>query len=476
MAYFLRWWAGVTVVVCALVAPTGARAQGVPSASSSSATALGRALLQGGVPSGAASADRLALSLHDALTRGLEHNLAIVVGAQRVREADAARWNAWSGLLPGASASLVKANNQINLQAYGFPVAPGQSPIIGPFPFVDLRLRTQATLSYAALEAGRSGNAMKAAADYANRDTRDQVVSALTALYLQVVATSSRIDAARAQLKTAQALYARAVTMKQAGTAAGIETTRAEVQVDAQQQRVIYFENELAKQKLQLARAIGLPLGQAFDIADTFPYRALDGMTLDNALQQALDNRADYKSAQQLVKAADAARQAAIGSLLPSVGLAADVGDIGPDWASGQRTFSVAAAVSVPLFQSGRERGRIVAADASLKQERAQLDDLRVRIEYDVRAALLDVTSAAERVRVARGAADLAALQLTQAQDRFAAGVASHIEVVYAQEAVATATDNLISSQLDHNLAKAALARALGVAERSTERFLGGQQ
>jgi outer membrane protein TolC len=264
--------------------------------------------------------------------------------------------------------------------------------------------------------------------------------------------------------------------MKQAGTAAGIEITRAQVQVGNQRQRVIYFENELAKQKLQLARAIGLPLGQAFNIADAFPYRTLEDLTPEAAVRQALDARADFKSAQQLVKAAEAAKQAAIGALLPSVAIAADVGEIGPTWASAQRTFSVAAAVSVPIFQSGRERSRLILADASLKQEQAQLADLQAKIEYDVRAALLDVTSSAERVRVAGSAADLAGLQLTQAEDRFAAGVASHIEVVQAQEAVATAADNLIASQLDHNLAKAALARALGVAESATERFLGGQQ
>jgi outer membrane protein TolC len=266
------------------------------------------------------------------------------------------------------------------------------------------------------------------------------------------------------------------VSLKQAGTAAGIETTRAQVQVENQRQRVIYFENELAKQKLQLARAIGLPLGQAFDIADRFPYRALEGLTPEDALKQALEARSDFKSAKELVKAATAAKQAAIGSMLPSVGVAADVGQIGPSWSSAQRTFSAAAAVSIPIFQSGRDRSRLIMTDASLKQEQAQLADLQAKIEFEVRAALLDVAAADQRVRVAQSAADLAALQLTQAEDRFVAGVANHVEVVQAQEAVATATDNLISSRLDHSLAKAALARALGLAESGTERFVGGQQ
>lgn len=134
------------------------------------------------------------------------------------------------------------------------------------------------------------------------------------------------------------------------------------------------------------------------------------------------------------------------------------------------------ASVRVPLFQAGRERGRILIADAALQQDRAQVADLRVRVEYEVRAAYLDLRAADERVSVARGAAVLAKQQMAQAQDRFEAGVASHVEVVQAQEAVATESENLIASLFAHNLAKAALARATGMAEDAAERLLGGQQ
>jgi len=441
------------------------------------AAALGSSPLAGGVPTGAVVPGRMRLSLHDALARGLVHNLAAVLGEQRVKSADAARWAAWSGLLPTVSASLRQANEQINLEAYGFPVAPGASPIIGPFDVSDRRVSvTQTLFSYGAIESARSGNAIKTAAGFANQDVRDQVVVVVAGMYVQIVSTQSRIEAARAQLSTAKALYDRAVALKQAGMAAGVETVRAQVQVENQRQSVIYFENEFAKQKLRLARAIGLPLGQEYDLSDRFPYGALDNMSPTDAISKAMAMRADYKSALELVKAAEFSRQAAIGSLLPTLGLAADVGSIGPQWGSALRTFSVVASVYIPVFQSGRERSRILAANASLQQERAQLADLAARIEYEVRAALLDVDAAGQRVKVAQGASDLATLQLTQAQDRFSAGVAGHLEVVQAQEDVATATDNLISSQFAHSLAKGALARALGIAETSVERFLGGQQ
>jgi len=441
------------------------------------ASVLGSSPLAGGVPTGTVAPERVRLSLHEALARGLAHNLAAVLGEQRIKSADASRWAAWSGLLPSVSASLMQAREQINLQAFGIPVPPGESPIVGPFNVMDRRLSlTQTLFSYSAVETARSGNAIKTAASFANQDVRDQVVVAVAGMYLQLVSTQSRIEAARAQLNTAQALYDRAVALKQAGMAAGVETIRAQVQMENQRQRVIFSENEFAKQKLQLARSIGLPLGQEYDLTDRFPYGALENMSIADALARAMSSRADYKAALELLKAAEFSRQAAIGHLLPTLGLAADIGSIGQQWGSALRTFSVVAQVHIPILQAGRERSRILAADASLKQERALLGDLRARIEYEVRAALLDVDATGQRMKVAQGASELAALQLTQAQDRFGAGVASHLEVVQAQEAVATASDNLISSQFAHSLAKGALARALGIAEASVERFLGGQR
>jgi outer membrane protein TolC len=447
-------------------------------AAGQSAGQLPAGLLLGGVPAAAApTASTVQLSLHDAIQRGLEHNLGVIVGQQRLRAADGTRRMALSALLPTVGASLAESKNKINLEAYGFPVAPGASPLIGPFTVSDRRISVdQALVDLSAINTARAGSAMKSAATFGYQDLREQVVVTVATLYFQTVATASRVVSAHAQLRTAEALYDRAVTMKQAGTVAGIEVVRAQVLVENQKQRVITFENDLAKEKLILGRAIGLPLGQAYELSDQVPYKAFDAMPLDQALSRAFDQRADYKSMTAQVKAAESSRRAAWAELLPSLYFEANYGDIGPTWGSALGTFTVAALVRIPIFQGGREHARIVQADAALQQVRAQAADLKVKIEYDVRAAFLDLKAADDRVKVARNAADLADQQLTQTQDRFSAGVASHVEVVQAQEAVATASENLISSLFAHNLAKAAVARALGVAEEAAERLLGGQQ
>jgi outer membrane protein TolC len=253
-----------------------------------------------------------------------------------------------------------------------------------------------------------------------------------------------------------------------------IEVLRAQVQLQAQQQRLIFFQNEYAKRKLSLARAIGLPLDQPFDLSDKVPYAALAPASLDDSLKQASASRADLQAAQALVRAAEDVRRAAVGSALPTVGLTADIGKIGLSTSSALRTYSVAAGVRIPIFEGNTVRARVLQADAALQQQRAQLDDLRARVDYEVRTAFLDLKASDDRVQVARGTVDLAGQQLTQAQDRFSAGVASNIEVVQAQEAVATASDNYLASLYAHNLAKLSLARALGVAEADASRLLGG--
>ena len=451
------------------------RQGGIPLPGASSALTISQSALSGGVPKGQATAGVLPLSLTDAIARGLEQNLGVILSEQSARSANGTRWQALSGMLPTAALTVGEAREKINLEEYGFPVSPGESPILGPFDVSSLHL-TAATpiFDYAAIQRARAGADAATAAKHSFRDARDMVVFVTANLYLQAVTGASRIDAARAQLVTAQALYDRAVIQKQAGVIAGIEVLRAQVQLQSQHERVIFFENEFAKQKLALARAIGIPLGQRIDLTDRAPYAALQPITLDESLKQAYASREDLRSAQALVDAARAAKQSAIGEALPSAHLLADVGRSSNAWDSLKGTYAVQATVTIPIFQGGRVVGRVEQADAQLKQQEAQVEDLRARVEYEVRSALLDVQASDDRVRVAKSAAELADAQLAQAQDRFTAGVSSNIEVVQAQEAVATATDNYLSALYAHNLAKISLARAVGLSEARARQFLGG--
>lgn len=417
----------------------------------------------------------LRLTLEDAIARGLEHNLAAVLAAEGEQAAEGARAVARSALLPSVAGDAVVSRQTISLDQYGFPVAPGESPLLGPYNVVLGQVTlSQPILDIAAIERSKAGGESLAAARFNRQDTRDLVVTACASLYLKAVADGSRVEAARAQVTTAEALERLALDMRQAGTVAGIEVLRAQVQLAAQRQRLIQAENTLDRDTLALAKAIGVPLARPLELADTVPYHELATARLDEALSTALAARADVKSAEALLRAAEDQRRAVQAGDLPSLHLDAGIGRVGPSWDTTDRTFSLMATLHVPLFEGGRVRGQVAQARAAVAQQRARVAELKARVELEVRTALLDLKAASEQVQVATGARDLAQQQLVQAEDRFSAGVASNIEVVQAQQALAEAMESYIASLAAHNLAKLELARALGVAEEQAGHYLGG--
>jgi outer membrane protein TolC len=219
-----------------------------------------------------------------------------------------------------------------------------------------------------------------------------------------------------------------------------------------------------------------MPVGQPFVLTDKISYAPLPPLTLEAALTRAFESRPDYLAARSRLEAAQATRSAATGALLPSLHVDADFGTIGQTVESAHNTYTVAATVRVPVFDAGRTTARRIEADAALHQREAELADFKNRIEYEVRAALLDVQAAEQQLQAADTNRQLAGDELQQARDRFSAGVANNIEVTQAQESVATASESYITALYAHNLAKASLARALGIAESAITGYLGGMQ
>jgi outer membrane protein TolC len=433
----------------------------------------------GGVPSGTLTNDVQTITVLQALTRSLEHNLGVLTAQNNLGRARGARWRALSDLLPTVNGRIVETRQQINLQAFGFGGSASPfgdiPPIVGPFNVFDARLFvSQPILDFGALNDARSEAHNVEAARHLNQGARDFVLYVTGTIYVQALAMSARADAAKAQQQTAEALYNQALDLKQSGVIAGIDVLRAEVQLNSQTQRSTITANEFEKAKLQLARVIGLPLGQRFVLDPALPGLPPPDISLDEAVARAHRSRPDYLAAIERVRAAEAARQGVVGDGLPSVRVNADYGDIGLSPADARITYSVSGAVTIPIFQGGRIRGRLLEADADLRSRRAEAEDLKASIYYEVRAALLDLDATSQQLEVAGKARDLAAQQLTQARDRFAAGVASNIEVVQAQDAVAVATEQFIAAQYGQTLARAALSRGIGSVEEVLRQLLGG--
>jgi outer membrane protein TolC len=431
----------------------------------------------GGVPSGSATRQPLTLSIGDAIARALEHNLGVLTAEAGIDQARGSRWRALSELLPNLNGRIAETRQQINLKAFGFPLPAGFPAIVGPFNVFDARVYlSQSVFDVRSINDVRSETHNVAAARFSYKSARDFVVLVTANMYLQALAASARADSARAQLQTAEALFTQAVDMKQSGLVPGIDVLRAQVQLSTEQQRATATTNDFEKAKLDLSRVIGLPVGQPVTLTDQLPYAPVPEITLDTALDSAYKTRPDYQAALERVRAAETSRAAIAGEALPSVHVNADYGDLGLSIGDSHGTFSIVGALNVPIFQGGRTHGRLLEADAELRNRRAEAEDLKAGIYYDVRTAFLDLQASAEQLDVATKARDLAAAQLTQARDRFGAGVASNLEVTQAQEAVALANEQYIGGIYSYNVAKALLARALGVAEEAVRKYLGGSK
>jgi outer membrane protein TolC len=224
-----------------------------------------------------------------------------------------------------------------------------------------------------------------------------------------------------------------------------------------------------------LARTIGLPLGQEFNLTEQVPYQPLAPMSVEQALQRAYMGRADYQAAAQQVRAAEQFRRAATAEHYPTLGVSGNYGAAGVNVGNSHGVFLAGATLSIPIFAGGRTHADVLQAEATLRQSRQQLENVRAQIDYDVRSALLDLTAAADQVQVARSALDLANQTLVQARDRFTAGVTDNLEVIEAQDALASANENYISSLYSHNVAKVLLARSIGFAEQGVKQYLEGK-
>jgi outer membrane protein TolC len=426
----------------------------------------------GSVPSGTATSEVLHLTLRDAVTVAVRYNLGQIESGENARIARGQRLRALSVLLPQVSATSSENVEQFSAATLGI-TTPQIPAIIGPFSYSTAQANASLTLfSFESIQRFHAAVNAEQAAQLNYSDTFDVITVIVGNAYLQVIQAGSRVTTEEAQVKNAQALYDQAVDQLQAGTSPKIDVTRSGVQLHTEQYNLSIARNNFAIAKLNLSRAIGLPLGQAFDLADQLPYAEINPPTVEGALSMAYTSRSDFQAALSSLKSAQQQLSATRAERYPVLAVNGDYGVQGPDFGRLHGAFTFQAGVSVPVFTSGRIKGEITEAEALLRQRKAEAENLRGQIDYDVRTAFLNLQAATEQVVVARQNVVLATENLSRSQERFAAGVTDSVEVVQAQQSLASANDQYISSLYSHNVAKLELARALGVARTSYSQYL----
>ena len=429
---------------------------------------------QGSVTAGQATGQTMDLSLDEAIQRGIKNNLGAILSGTQTASAKAQRLSQLQPLLPDVEFNAREAESQVDLAAQGLRI-PGFPTIIGPFGYTDLR----ASLSWSLLDlkALRSYMAAKhqfRAAQLSEQDARDMVVMTVGNAYMLVLADQGRVESYQAQVATAKVSLDQANANHDAGTAPKLDVLRAQVDYQSLQQQLIVAQNSLEKDKLALARAIGLPLDQKFNLSDPAPYAVFDHLDVDAAIKQAHANRKDLAAMVEQTRAAEEQRKGATADRYPTVKVDADYGDIGVNVRHSHGTGDAQGTLSVPVFKEFGLRGEAEVAQSQLDTQKAQLSDMNAQVDADIRDALLDIEAAQKQVEVARSSVELAKEALSESQQRYVNGVSDNLAVSQAEQSVAQANDQYVSSLYRDNVAKLSLARALG-AGQDYKKYLGGK-
>ena len=429
---------------------------------------------QGSVSTEKATADTLSLTLDDAVQRGLRTNLGLLLTNTQTANARGQRLQDLQALLPSIDFNAKQAFVQSDLAAQGLKI-PGFPTIIGPFGYQDVRANlTWKVVDLNSLKTYMASRHYFQAAQLSADDAKQLVILTVGNAYLKVLADEAQIVATQQQVETSKVSLDQASSNHTAGTAPKLDELRAQVDYQTQQQQVIAVKNALEKDKLSLARTIGLPMAQKFEVADNVPYAAFDQPDVQTAIKQALDNRQDRKASAEVTQATTDERKAATYDRLPTVKAEADYGDIGVNLAHSHGTVDATGTLTIPIFKEGQFRGEAQVAQSALDEQKDKQSDLDAQIEADVRDALLDIASSEQQVKVSESNVQLSNEVLSEAQQRYKAGVSDNLAVSDAQQTVAQANSQYVNSLYQHNVAKLNLARAMGVAQ-NYKQYLGGK-
>ncbi len=427
----------------------------------------------GSTPVGKASGQSIALTLSDALARGLRYNLGSIEQSNAVLQAQGQRTVAKSTLLPNLNTGISETFERENLRTLGVSIS--LIPEAVKFNYFDARAARlqQSVFDLVRIDSLHSASeAVKASLQQA-KNARDLVVLAVAGSYLQLNATEARLSAQQAEVESARAAAKQAAAQFAAGVSARVDAQRPEVQLLTEEQRLRSLEADRDTQKLRLARILGLPMGQEFLTAEVYTYNPLTDLTLDTALQRGFAARADLRAAEASVRSAQQSLKAAHAERLPNLAVDANFGAAGVTPSKHSTgVYTVSGLLTIPLYEGGRIHGEIQQAEAALHQRQAELEDARGQVDQDVRQSFINLNAAADQVGVAQSNVALSHTLLDQSRDRFAAGIANSVELVQAEQSAVQADDDYITAVYDHNLAKVSLARAMGNAEANLPQLL----
>jgi outer membrane protein TolC len=422
------------------------------------------------------------LGLDQAIDLGMKHNLQILLNLQTERSVHAQTLVVGNALLPDLRATAYTNTLELNLAAMGFKSASlsklgipaGQFSEIVKVDTTSAQLSlNQQLFNVPAYFLYRAAQKAASVASLGTLNTRGGVVTAVGSQYLAAIADAAQIANARALVKADDEVLRQATLSHDAGVGTNLDVLRARVQLQNEQQVLVRDETTFAKDKIALTRLIGLPADQDITLIDTVPYAEFAAMPLDQARETAYQRRKDLLGLEAQLEVADRSRKAVRSERVPTLAVNGFYGVLGETEGLYHGVFAAEGTLRIPIFEEARFRGEREAAEAQQIALRHQIESLKISIDEQIRASMLDVQSSAELVKVARSNVVLAQQELSDTTDRFTSGVDDNLPVVQAQAVLADAQTRLIGTEFQYNQAKLLLARNTGVVETRYKEYLG---
>ena len=413
----------------------------------------------------------LRLTLRDAIEKGLQANLGVLVADTRVQELEGTRTRRLANLLPRVRTQSYANLQNRNLRAFGISF-PGVPDVVGPFSNFDFRVYAEQNVfdfqpyhtwqaSLRQLDAGKL--------DY--QDARDLIVRSIAGLYLSAQSAGARVEAAQARVTSAEALYRLAKDKHDVGTATGVDTLRAQVELANEKQSLLVARNQQKQALLALARNMGMNPGTPLELAEPLQFQPISRPEAESALGSAMLARSDYMSLASQRLSLTEQQRASHARHYPKFSINGNYGGLGRSIAGIKGVGVIQGTLDFTLFDRDRN-GEAQEVAARLRRVDDQIADLRRGIDQDIREALLNLESAEEQVAVAQEGRELAQRELDLAQDRFQSGVTNNVEVITAQDELARAQENYILAVSGHMDARFALSRAVGGTEQNIGEYL----
>jgi len=416
----------------------------------------------------------VSLSLGDAARLASKQNAGVVAARYRADQADARVTQRRADLLPNVSALALENGRTLNTATFGidFPSPPGQPPIFdpegqlaGPVNVLDSRARfSQSLFDAGALGRVRSARAAAAASDFDADAAADQAAAIAANAYVRAARADAQLGARIADSSLAEDLLRVARDQLTAGVGVGLDVTRAQSQLAAIRAQLIAARNDRGRARFELLRSLGLPLDTRLTLSDSLATLRLDDALPDEnaAIAQALRSRADLRSIDEQLTAIDRQTNAVRSERLPTVSAFGDYGSIGKNGGALLPTYNWGVQLSLPIFDGFRREGRVEEQTALHREVDVRRRDLREQASVEVRTALLDLGSAREAVAAARERVRLAEQEVSQASERFRAGVAGNADVFTASISLNGARTQVVDALASYQTARIALARAEG--------------